>query len=72
MGRVYVPEGLMKLIQTVVSSVGFREHATHPDRVALLAELARLCASEDGQLLVIPAGFLTAASEAVNQSEIAT
>ena len=53
----------MKIVQTVVSSHGFRDQAANPDRVALLGDLARLCASEDARLLLIPAGFLTADSE---------
>ena len=53
----------MKIVQTVVSSQGFRDQAANPTRVALLGELARLCARKCGRLLLIPAGFLTADSE---------
>ena len=53
----------MKFVQTVVSSQGFRDQASNPDRLALLADLTRLCAREGGRLLLIPAGFLTAGSE---------
>ena len=53
----------MKLIQTLVSSQGFREQAMNHVRATLLGKLALLCAGKGGQLLLIPAGYLTAGSE---------
>lgn len=53
----------MRLLQTVVSAEGFRNKASNRDRLGLLEELVRLCTRETAQLLLIPAGFLTAVSE---------
>jgi len=53
----------MKLIQTVVSAEGFRDEAGNRERAGLLHDLVRLCGREAARLLIIPAGFLTAASE---------
>ncbi len=53
----------MKLIQTLVSSQGFREQATNDVRTTLLRKLTLLCAGKGGRLLLIPAGYLTSGSE---------
>lgn len=54
----------MKLIQTVVSSRGFRDPAANDERMGLLASLLGLASRSDARLLLVPAGFLTARSEA--------
>jgi hypothetical protein len=54
----------VKLIHAVVSSRGFRDPAGNPERVGLLTALIGLAARSDARLLLVPAGFLTARSEA--------
>lgn len=53
----------MKLIQTVVSSAGFRDAASNPERLSLLEDLIKVVVAEKAHLLVVPAGFLSAKAE---------
>src|SRR5437870_12274646 len=53
----------MKLLQTVVSSAGFRSVDSNADRLELFEKLLQVASRAAVPLLVIPAGFLTAQSE---------
>lgn len=50
----------MRFIHVVVSSVGFRDPESNPDRWALLDQLLALAGRRRAQLLVLPGGYLTA------------
>jgi hypothetical protein len=54
----------MKLLQTLVSAEGFRTEASNAERLGLLQKLIGLARRKSARLLVVPAGFLTAAAEA--------
>jgi hypothetical protein len=54
----------MRLIQTLFSSGGFRNPASNQYRLSLIAELIRAIELEQPELLVLPAGVLTARNEA--------
>lgn len=53
----------MKLIQTVLSNRGLLRPEWNDRRFELLHGLARISADQDADVLVIPAGFVTVASE---------
>lgn len=53
----------MRFIQTVVSSVGFRDHASNPDRLALLDKFFQIAVSHNSRLIELPAAFLTARNQ---------
>lgn len=53
----------MKLLQTLVSSVGFRDPANNPQRLALLDRLLAVAADERAGLVVLPGGYLTVRTE---------
>jgi hypothetical protein len=53
----------MRLLQTVISSAGFRDVSGNRERMVLLEKLIKVSAAEDARLLVLPAGFLAAVSD---------
>src|SRR5437763_16747851 len=61
----------MRFVQTLISTAGFRDPAANPGRLALVADLVRLSGRVGAQLLVLPAGVLTARSEGELSDRIA-
>ena len=53
----------MKIIHTVVSADGFRDVKSNRPRIALLKQLVKLGEHMAANVLVLPAGFLTASTE---------
>src|SRR4051812_29063113 len=53
----------MRLMQTVIASDGFRDPESNSDRHALLEALLDVAHAEKAKVLVLPGGFVTAASE---------
>src|SRR5436309_19516 len=53
----------MRLVQTLVANVGFRDPACNAERLAVIGDLVRLAQRVEAQLLLLPAGVLTASAE---------